>query len=173
MCSIGSNEKNNPDWMTGGPWYNTSIFFNDMKTCLDNLLEMQELTDIISCVLSMQIKNNPSEHGYGSSGGGYPLPSNSTTESLASLSATIDFIVCWLQALEQNFLERCNMYIFDVEKLLQKISVELPKPPIPKENHQSLLHAIGGGCYMNKLGQKLPPLRKRKLRKKTQKRTIK
>ena len=71
---------------------------NDMETCLDNLLEMQELTDIISCVLSMQIKNNPSEHDYGSSGGGYPLPSNSTTESLVLLSATIDFIVCCLQA---------------------------------------------------------------------------
>ena len=54
--------------------------------------------------------NNPSEHDYGISGGGYPIPLNSTTEELVSLSATINFIGCWLQALEHKFLERCNMY---------------------------------------------------------------
>ena len=34
-------------------------------------------------------EKNPSEHDDGSSGGGYPLPSNSTTEALVSLGATI------------------------------------------------------------------------------------
>ena len=37
-------------------------------------------------------KNNPSEHDDGSSGGGYPLPSNSTTKALVSPNVTIDFI---------------------------------------------------------------------------------
>ena len=49
-------DKNNSDLMTGGPWYNTYICKNYMKTCLKNLLEMQELTDIISCVIFMHMK---------------------------------------------------------------------------------------------------------------------
>ena len=70
-----------------------------------------------------------------------------------------------MQGLEHNLLERCNMYLFCYEKLFQKILVELPKPPIPKKKHQSLLHAIGGGWYMNKFGENLPPLNKRKINK--------
>ena len=46
-----------------------------------------------------------------------------------------------------------------------KIPVELPKQPSPREKHQSLLNAIGGGWYVNKVGQKHPPLKKRKLTK--------
>ena len=49
-------DKHNSDWMTGGPWYNTSICKKYMETCLKNSLEMQELTDIISCVLLMHMK---------------------------------------------------------------------------------------------------------------------
>ena len=56
-----------------------------------------------------------------------------------------------------------------MKNLFQKTPVELPKQPIPKEKLQSLLHAIGGGWYVNKLGQKLPPPKKRKLSKKYQK----
>ena len=69
-------DRHNSDWMTGGPWYNTYTCKNYMETCLKSSLEMQKLTDIISCVLLMNMKNNPSEHDGGSSGGGYPLPSN-------------------------------------------------------------------------------------------------
>ena len=85
---------------------------NYMENCLKNLLEMQELTDIISCVILMHMKNNTLEHDDGSSGGGYTMPLNSTTSASISLSITIDFIGCWLQALEHNFLERCNMSFF-------------------------------------------------------------
>ena len=59
------------------------------------------------------------------------------------------------------------MYIFAIIFFLE-IPVELPKSSIPKEKQQSLLHAIGGVWYMNKLSQKLPPLNKRSLRKKAQ-----
>ena len=69
---------------------------------------MQELTDIIS-------------------GGGYVLPSSSTTESLVSLGEIIEFINFWLQGLVHNFLERCNMYYETMTNLFQKIPVELPK----------------------------------------------
>ena len=36
------------------------------------------------------------------------------------------------------------------------------------EKHQSLLHYIGGVWYLNKLNQNLPPIKKRKLSKKSQ-----
>ena len=41
----------------------------------------------------------------GSSGGGNALPQNSTTEAFFSLSATIDFIDCWIKFLKRNYLE--------------------------------------------------------------------
>ena len=45
--------------MTGGPWYNTSLFVvNYIKLFLRGLLEMQELTDIISCVLFFHMKKS-------------------------------------------------------------------------------------------------------------------
>ena len=58
----------------------------------------------IMCDIDAHENNNPSEHDYGSSGGGYPLPSHSTTEELVLLGATIYFIGFWLKTLEQNFL---------------------------------------------------------------------
>ena len=109
-------------------------------------------------------KINPPENDDGSSGGSYPIPLDPTTEELVSLSATINFIGCWMQALEKN-LERCNIF-FCYENMFQKIPVKLPKPPSPKEKHLLLLHAIGGGWNLNKLSEKLPPETKSKLRKK-------
>ena len=50
----------------------------------------------------------------------------------------------------------------------QKVTVEIPKIPSPKEKRKSLLHAIEGGWYMKKISEKLPPLKKKRLNKKTQ-----
>ena len=72
---------------------------------------MQELTDIISCVLLMHMKKIPSEHDDGRSRGVYPLPSNSTTEALVLLSTTIYFIGFWLLALEL-FCYNAVIYIY-------------------------------------------------------------
>ena len=49
-------------------------------------------------MLLMHMKNT-SEHDDGISGGGYKLPSNSTTEAFNLLGATIDIIGCWIKAL--------------------------------------------------------------------------
>ena len=73
-------EKHNSDWMTGGPWYNTSI----CKKLHGNVFEgfiRNSRTDRynIMCYVYAHEKNNPSEHDDGNSCGGYPLPSNSTT----------------------------------------------------------------------------------------------
>ena len=55
----------------------------------------------------------------------------------------------------------------------QKIPFELPKPPIYKEKRQLSLHAIIGGCHMNKSNEKLPYLNKSKLSKNYKKRRLK
>ena len=81
------------------------------------------------CSIDSHKKYHQSSCDYGSSGGGCPLQSNSTTEALDSLGATIYFIGCWLKCLEHYFIERCHMYLFNMKKLVQKISVELPKQP--------------------------------------------
>ena len=56
-----------------------------------------------------------------------------------------------------------------MEYFFQKIPVELPNQHSPKEKCKSLLHAIGGGLYVDKLCKKLQPLNKSKLSKKGQK----
>ena len=56
--------------------------------------------------------------------------------------------------------------MLNMKTLFQKTPVELPKQPIPKEKRKCLLHTIGGGCYVKKLDQNLPPLKKRRLSKK-------
>ena len=50
-------DNHNINWITGGPWYNTSICKNYMEQCFNNLLEMKKLTDIILCVLLMQMRH--------------------------------------------------------------------------------------------------------------------
>ena len=57
------------------------------------------------CSFDAHEKKHPSSFGGGSSGGGYVLPSNSTTEALVSLSETINFTDCWLQGLQDNLLD--------------------------------------------------------------------
>ena len=49
---------NNPGWITGSPWYNTYICKNYVEQCLKNLLEIQELTDIIPCLILMHMRNS-------------------------------------------------------------------------------------------------------------------
>ena len=56
------------------------------------------------------------------------------------------------------------MYVLNMNKLFQKISVELNTQPSTKEKRKSLLHDIVGSLYVKKLGQKLPPIRIRRLR---------
>ena len=63
-------------------------------------------------------------------------------------------------------MERCHLYTHFMEWLFKKIPGKLPNKPSPKEKRKLLLHAIGGGWYVEKLWQKLTSLKKRKLRKK-------
>ena len=51
-------EEQNLEWMTVGQWYNTSTCKKLHGILLRVLLQMQELTDMISCVLLMHIKKS-------------------------------------------------------------------------------------------------------------------
>ena len=95
-----------------------------------------------------------------------------TTEALESLGSTIDFIGCWLKALEHNFIERYNLYTHNMDLLFQKTNVKFTNKSSPKEKCKQLLHAIRGDWYVEKLGQKLPPLKKTRPRKNPKKRRI-
>ena len=82
----------------------------------------------------------------GSSGGGCPLPTNSTKEVLELLVATIDFIVCWLKALEHNFLERCNLYTRYMEEFFLKYQLNFLINPVQRKNenrYYMLLEVVG------------------------------
>ena len=68
----------------------------------------------------------------GRSGGVFPQPITLKIEALESLGAIIDFIGCWLKALEHKFLERCNFYTHYMEELFDRIPVKLPNKPSTK-----------------------------------------
>ena len=92
------------------------------------------------------MKKNPLEHDYISSGDSYQMPPNSTTEALVLLSATIDFIGCWLQALEHNLLDICQMYINDMKKLFLKYQLNFLKHLFQRRNtnnYDMLLEVVG------------------------------
>ena len=88
----------------------------------------------IMCSTNANEKYHQSSCDEGSSGGGCPLPSNSTTKALFLLGGTIYFIGFWLEALEHNLLERFHIYVFNMNKLFQKMPAGLPKQPSPKKN---------------------------------------
>ena len=48
-----------------------------------------------------------------------------------------------------------------MKNIYQKFPVKIPNQPSPRENQKSRLHAIGGGRYVNKLGQKLAAIKKK------------
>ena len=158
----------NSDCMTGGPWYNTSIWKKLHGKLFEGFIKNARTDRYhIMCYIDTHEKlHHSSSCDDGISGGGCLLPKYSTTEALILLGATIYFIGCWLKGLEHNLLESCNLYTYYMEELFQKIPVELPNKPSPKEKLKSLLHAIGGGWYVYKLGQKLPPIKKKKINQK-------
>ena len=96
----------NSDLLTGGTWYNTSICDKLHGKWFEGFI-INARTDIynIMCSIDAYEKDHQSYScDGGRSGGDFPLTTTSTTESLESLGATIDFIGCWLKSLEHDFL---------------------------------------------------------------------
>ena len=73
-------EKNNPDWIIDGPWYNTSICEKSHGTVFENFI-INSITDRynLMCYIDSHYKQYPSSVDYGSSVGGNVLSSKSTT----------------------------------------------------------------------------------------------
>ena len=88
-------KNNNPNLITCGTWYNTSICKKIHAKVFEEFIRNARTDRYnIMCYIDANEKENPSEYYYGSRGGGYPLTLTSTTEALVSLSGTINFIGC-------------------------------------------------------------------------------
>ena len=105
-------DRHNSNWMTSGPWYNTSICRKLHGNVIEGFIR-NEITDRYNIMYDIDAheKINPSEHDDGISGGGYPLPSHLTTESLVLIGSTVDFIGFWLEALEFFSITLSYVYI--------------------------------------------------------------
>ena len=102
----------NSHWLTGDPWYTTYICKKLHERLFQGFI-INTITDsyhIMYSIDSYERQHQSYSGDYGSSGGGCPLPTNSTIEVLEQLGSTLDFIGGWLKALEHNFLERCILY---------------------------------------------------------------
>ena len=81
--------------MTGGPWYNTSICKKLHVRLFEGfIINSRTARYNIMCSIDAHEKDHTLSCDCGSSGYGFPLPSNSTTESLVLLGSTIYFIRC-------------------------------------------------------------------------------
>ena len=77
-------EIHNSDWMIGGPWYHTSICKKLHGKAFEAFI-INSRTDWYNTLWSIDAyekEHQSSSCNYGSSGRGYPLTKNSTTESL-------------------------------------------------------------------------------------------
>ena len=86
----------NPDQLTGGPWYNTSICRKLNGKLFEGFIinTRADRYNIMCSIDSYERDHKPSSYDDGSSGGGYPLQTTSTIEALESIGETIDFIGC-------------------------------------------------------------------------------
>ena len=111
LCIICPNEKmryeidkmNHPDWLNKVPWYNKDIFQSCMEDYMKILEHMEELVDIISCVLLLHTIKNPSNEEKEISIGDRLIPKHVKTEALKALGANFNFIYFCL-----NFRKRIN-----------------------------------------------------------------
>ena len=97
------------------------------------------------CSIDSHEKEHPSYFDDGSSDRGFPLPSNSTTEALVLLCATIYFINRWIKVFKQNVLELYNMYVFNMI-FFRKPHLNLLKNPSQGKNanhYYMLLKVVG------------------------------
>ena len=126
-------DKQNSEFVIDGPWNNTSIC-NKLHGKVSEGFIKNARTDRYNsmCSVDAHKKYHQSSCDDGSSGEGFPILSNSATEALDFIGATIYFICCWIEALEHNFIERCNLYAFNRVNLFQKVPFEIPNQPIPK-----------------------------------------
>ena len=92
--------KHNSYQITGGSWYKTSICKKLHETVFEYFIRNARTYRYnLMCYIDAHDKHQPPSIDGGSSVGGNTLPSNSTTKSLVSLCAIINFIGCLLKRL--------------------------------------------------------------------------
>ena len=98
-------DKHDSKWITGGLLYNTpSCKKLNGKVFLGFIRNARNERYNIMCFIDAHKNEHPSSCDDGSSGGGCTLPSNSTTEALFLIGATIYLICCRIKFLEHNVL---------------------------------------------------------------------
>ena len=102
---------------------------NYMEMCLKDLLEMQELKDIISCVLLMHNKNWSIRTLWWKKR--WWLSTTIKFNKRSICFAWCNHIFHWLlaESLRTKFARTLSYVCFYYENLFQKIPVELPKQP--------------------------------------------
>ena len=113
----------------------THIFVrNYMDKYLRDLLEMQELTDIISCALLMHMKNRIHHLVMVATAVGFVHYHNiQQQKNWFFLDATINFIGYWLKSIEHNVIERCNMYVFNMNIFFRKYQLNFLNNPVQRK----------------------------------------
>ena len=101
----------NSDWLTFGPLNNTYICKKlHFKLFEEFIINARTDRYNIMCSIDAYEKEHRSSiYEYDSSGGGFPLPINTTTEVLIFFVEIIYFIYCWLKSLEHIFLKHFYM----------------------------------------------------------------
>ena len=75
-----------------------------------------------------------------------------------------------IKFLRESFNARCDAYINAMKVMFRQIPQTIKISLTTKQKVQKLMIDIGGGWYMEKIANGLPPLRKTKLSRKAQER---
>ena len=95
------------------------------------------------------------------------IPNDTTIKILEALGATFNFIGIWLKLLRDNYCARSESYINAMKQVFMQIPQNFERALTSKEKIQKLLTDIGRGWYMEKSVRELPPLKRKKLSKKS------
>ena len=165
------DENNHQDWLNKGPWYNKSNCSKLHGSRFDDFIT-QARTDRynIMCYLVAHDRLQLDYKYDESSIGDRVIPDNATTKALEALGATINFIDIWLKLFLGNFNARCDAYINAMKDMFNKIPQTIKIAFTSKQKVQKLMTDIGGGWYMKNSANILPPLRRTKPSKKSQRR---
>ena len=89
-----------------------------------------------------------------------PMPILSFKETCYSIFQTIKFIDNWLQWFEVNYENIIIIYKENMSELFKTIPKSLPPKSLNyyKSKYQTTIEAVGGGCFLDKINSKLPPI---------------
>ena len=158
-------------WFDTGPWHNKKKCSKLYGTTFEGFIK-QARTDRynIMCSLVAHDSIQDNEQDDESSPGDIEIPIDATVKALNSLGATFNFIDIWLHNFCRNYFDRSESYTAAMIEMFKTIPPNVGKPLTTREKNQKLITDIGGGWYLEKCQKGIPPLKRTKLGKKSQKR---